>query len=70
MPHKSGSMRAVLSKLAADQLLLTPLFTAIFLSYLKISEGRIDLVMPYLQVSCRRSAALWPLLGRCIGVHV
>ena len=42
----------VLSKLAADQLLLTPIFTAIFLSYIKISEGRIDLVMPYLQVSC------------------
>ena len=52
MPQKSGSMRAVLSKLAADQLLLTPIFTAMFLSYIKISEGRIDLVMPYLQVSC------------------
>jgi hypothetical protein len=67
MPHKAGSFRAVLTKLALDQLALTPIVTAVFLSYLKVSEGRADLVVPYLQdklvSTLRANYLLWPIVN-------
>ncbi|KAK9811885.1 hypothetical protein WJX72_011789 [[Myrmecia] bisecta] len=64
MPHRPHSMAAVVAKMAVDQLLFCPLGTCIFFSYLKLVEGRPDLIVSFIQEKLVKTLlanyALWP----------
>lgn len=55
-PDQPASLRAVVSKTAADQLLWAPIMTCVFFAVLKTLEGHPELIEATIQVSaCSRS---------------
>lgn len=64
-PRTPTSLRAVLTKTAADQLLWAPVMTVVFFAFLKALEGRPDLIAGTVQSKLVKTLVanymLWPL---------
>lgn len=65
MPQASKSTAAVVSKMAIDQLLWAPVFTALFFSYMETAQGRPerapDVVREKLWPTLKVNWTVWPL---------
>ena len=66
MPQHPTCTAAVFMKLFFDQLVFAPMASLLCLSFLKVAEGDLELVVPFVKVRCRVPTQRFPPARICM----